>query len=447
MALGPVWFHARGTMRAVKRLRRARALWQRVADLVPFTALGIALGAAAVAARAVAFEELDLVLLVLGYGTLGLLVLATTFVLAAALLVKLRLRKHVPPEDPLQHETGRRKPTGFALPALSWMPLVKLRWEWLTPEAEVSLERRWKRIREHVVLRDRGHRDALVRRVVVEDAFGLARLGLRMKTSLPMTVRPHAGKLRRLPTLTSFAGGDDLPHPMGITEGDRVELRRYAPGDPARFIHWKVFARTRNLVVRTPERALQRSQRTVAYLVAGPEDDASAACARVAIESQALGDDWLFGADGAGATRNIAEAVEAIVGSAAHRATGGAGLDSFLRDADRQGPASVVLFVPPIPGPWLDRIGKTLAPRRGRVRLVIGVDGLRSGAKRPALRRLLTRARSLRATEVEQLDEVLRVLSSARVPVLVLDRVSGRPLAEAHRAAVRDPEEPGAKAA
>ncbi len=77
-----------------------------------------------------------------------------------------------------------------------------------------------------------------------------------------------------------------------------MEIRRYAPGDPVRHILWKVYARTRQLNVRVPERAIDRSRRTISYLLAGPEDEAAAAVARVALEQNLLGERWLFAADG-----------------------------------------------------------------------------------------------------------------------------------------------------
>ena len=130
--------------------------------------------------------------------------------------------------------------------------------------------------------------------------LGLARFGLYHEDPSALTVVPHAGGLSQMPLLISMSGGDEIPHPMGVADGDRVELRRYAPGDPARFIHWKAFSRTRKLMVRVPERALSRARRVVAYQVAGPDDEASAAAAKVAAESGSLGGEWIFGADGSG---------------------------------------------------------------------------------------------------------------------------------------------------
>ena len=134
----------------------------------------------------------------------------------------------------------------------------------------------WPTVAERGRLRGAGDASAsraftrsVIRRVVVQDAFGLSRIAFQHRQPGPIEVLPHLGGIRRLPVLTSLTGGEEYPHPMGLEDGDRVELRRYVPGDSARFIHWKVFGRTRKLMVRMPERALSRARRTVAYLVAG----------------------------------------------------------------------------------------------------------------------------------------------------------------------------------
>ena len=412
------------------------AFARRVADLVPLTALGFAVAALATAALVhYGYGEMDLVLLVLGWGAVGLVGLSLLFVLLAALLVKRRLRA----EEALHRdcETGRATPTGFSLPSLGWVPLVRLRWSWLAPPLPIELVREEGRLHERVRPTRRGAHEGVRRRVVVEDVFGLARLGLRMDDPLTLRVLPHGGRLGRLPTLLAYAGGEDWPHPMGLPEGDRVELRRYGPGDPARFIHWSIYARTRKLVVRVPERALSRAHRTAAYLVTGEADEASSGAARVAVESGALGEDWSFGADGAGGTQTVSQAQEALVRSARVPATeGGAGLEGFLREEEKSGPVSVVVFAPAEPGPWIERVLAALGARRGCTRIVIGVDGLAADPPGGWWRRLLARPPAREGASAGALEAALEALASARAEVLVVDRASGRVLGEAHRRAV-----------
>src|SRR5262249_51070283 len=154
-----------------------------------------------------------------------------------------------------------------------------------------------------------------------------------------------------------------------------LELRRYSAGDPARFIHWKVFARARKLMVRTPERALSVARRAAAFLIAGERDDASAAVARLALERRPLGSDWGFRADAqiAGVT-GIPEALDALIRSGGLHANAGAGLSAFAENAERKGPVSLVVFAPSRPGPWLERVAT--AARKRKLRVVIGVDGV-----------------------------------------------------------------------
>jgi hypothetical protein len=218
---------------------------------------------------------------------------------------------------------------------------------------------------------------------------------------------------------------------MGLAEGDRLELRRYVPGDPARFIHWKVLSRTGKLMVRTPERALSVARRMAAFVIAGEQDDASCAIARLAIEQRALGHDWIFGTDGEpGGVSNEKDALDALMTSSRERARPGEGLSAFAERVQRTGPASYVVFVPPRRGEWVSEIGKLA--RLHPVRVVIGLDTVEAQMARSWLRKLLTFSRaqdSLRPDEVEQLvSELLRASCS----VSVVDRPSGRALGEGH---------------
>lgn len=421
--------------------RKARRIARRIADWIPITPLGVLLGAGAGAAlQWLAFPELDLVWLVVGFAALGLLGAAIIAVLVGALWVKLATR--VGPRAEVERrtmETGRMLPTGFTAPSLFLLPLVQVEWTWEEPEgATVETHTVRLRLREEVRLERRGQVHGVVRRIVVQDAFGLARFAVRQRDPVELTVLPHAGKLGEAPLLVSYSGGDERPHPMGVDDGDRVELRRYVPGDPARYIHWKVFGRTRKLMVRVPERALSPARRTVAYQVAGPDDDASAAAARVAIESGALGPDFRFGADGSSAdTQRTDEALQMIVRSAEAREQGGRGLESFVRRAEHAGPASLVVFVPPRPGPWLAPVTQALKPRAPRSRVVVAIDGIDADPPAPIWRRLLVRPRAREGTPSAELDQVLAALAATRAEVIVLDRKTGRRLGAKHRAAMR----------
>ena len=430
-----------GARKMAKVLRKIGRIARRVLDLVPLTPLGLFVGLGATAALyGLAFPQLDLVWLVVGFATLGLLAAALVAVVIGAVWLKIGTRRAPHQEvERRKMETGRALPTGFDASTLWLLPLVQVSWSWESPEdARVGLRKVRGRWQERVALSRRGHVRGIRRRIVVQDAFGLARLAIRQRDPEELTVLPHAGRLGETPMLVSLAGGDERPHPMGVEDGDRVELRRYVPGDPARFIHWKVFSRTRQLVVRVPERALSPSRRTVAYQVAGPADDASAAAARVAVEAGVFGADWSFGADGtAGETKRTDEAIERIVRSADARAHGGKGLEAFLRRAEQAGPASAVIFAPPRPGPWLDHVVRATRARAARTRFVVATDGIDVGARAPLWRRLLLAQPARAGTPADELDQVLRALATSRAEVIVLDRKSGRRLGDAHRAAMR----------
>jgi hypothetical protein len=421
-------------------LRRAapqmRAIIRRGADVWPLTSLGMALAVvASVALISFGFEKLDLVLLVLGYGGVGLLALSVVAVAACAVGLRWSLRRASIPWSTSTFETGASLPTGFSAPGLWWFPLVQVRWTWVSPErATAGHVASRGRLRERVSFGRRGIFARITRRIVVQDAFGLARIAFRHHQAGPIEVLPHLGGIRRLPVLTSLTGGDEYPHPMGLEDGDRVELRRYVPGDSARFIHWKVFGRTRKLMVRVPERALSRARRTVAYLVAGANDGATAAAARAAIEEEALGTDWQFGADGAPeATSDRNEALHKVMTSSSFEGASGSGMRRFLAEVDPQGPAALVVFAPPMMGSWVDEMRALSMRRYGRVRVVIAVDALHKPHAGPTWKRWLLTPKASVGIARDDLEHVGRALSQLRCEVVIIDRVSGRVLGDGVR--------------
>jgi len=414
-------------------LARIRRVARRAADVWPLTALGMALAVvASVALLSFGFKKLDLVLLVLGYGGLGLLAIATLVVATSSLGLWWRLRRASLGWSTSTFETGAPLPTGFSLPSLWWLPLVQVSWTWVSPDADVvDHVSKGGRLREQVRLRHRGIFPSITRRVVVQDAFGLARIAFEHRQPGPIEVLPHLGGIRRLPVLTSLTGGEEHPHPMGLEDGDRFELRRYVPGDSARFIHWKVFGRTRKLMVRTPERALSRARRTVAYLVAGAHDEAAAAAARAAIEEEALGMDWQFAADGSPeATSDRSEALHKVMTSSGFANQGGSGMKRFLAEVDPRGPAALVVFAPPTMGRWLDEMRMLTTRRYGRVRVVIAVDAVHDPDAQSQWRRWLFTPVGSSGVERGDLERVGRALGQLRCEVVVIDRVSGRVLGD-----------------
>lgn len=402
----------------------------RIRELFPFTVLGIAASAlAAFALRALAFGELDLVALVLGWGVVGLIAASCLLVVVSAIVLALLLRR-APVGGAVRGETRMWIPTGSSFPTLRFVPLVGVDARIVEP---IGIERRLEpvdgRYVEQIELERRGIHERLERRVTVGDVFGLARITLRHTELRTVFVQPHLGRLGTMPTLRSLATGDALAHPSGLPEGDRLDLRRYAPGDPARFIHWKIYGRTRKLVVRVPERAIAPSRRVVAYLVAGPGDEASAAAALAAVRFGAFGDDWTFGADASPRpTSDVDEATTYVVRSIGAVEHGARDLDAFLRSVEREGPTSLVLFVPPRPGAWLDRVVSASRPRGTPLSVVIGVDAIDDVAPPNLVRRILTGAPAGVGARAE-LEAVRSRLASAGADVIVVERPTGRVLA------------------
>lgn len=409
---------------------------QRAAELLPWTPLGLLIGVSTAAAlRWLAFDQLDLVLLVVGYAGVGLFALSTlVVVLAAAWLL---LRRAPDPVGLQVTETELMRDTGFSLPALRWVPLLQIDWSWLSPRVALEVTLRDGRLHERVRFAERGEVRQLTRKFVVQDAFGLCRVAIRQRQARAFDVLPHVGALRMVSTLASLAGGDDLSHPRGVNSGDRIDLSRYVPGDPARFIHWKIFGRTGKLMVRRPERALSPAKRAAAFLVAADHDEATAAAARVAIEQRMLGHDWVFGADvDASGTGDPRRALDLIVRSPTARATAGESAEAFFERASRQGPVNAIVFVPPVSGPWLPLIQRVARARR--LHAVIATDGVDRRVMPSWWRRLLFRPEPAPRHTPGELQQVVAALGAVGCSVTVVDRVGGHVLGERHLSGMRE---------
>lgn len=383
----------------------------------------------ALSLRELSYERLDMVWLVIGWAGIGLVALPLLWLVP--LTVYLARRPDGGAEqEAFALETTHARDTGYRLPAYRFFPLLTIDLEWHEPAAVgVRTTVRDGRLVEHAVARDRGIHPSVERRISVADAFGMCRLTVHRRSPRVVRAYPSLGALHRIPSLTSFAAGDELAHPLGLADGDRVELSRYVPGDPARFIHWKVFARTRELMVRRPERALSKARRVAAFFVPGPLDDASAGLCRLSLTRGLLGAEWRFATAGQGrGTERVDEAIAWLLRSAERRHDGVEGLPAFLRAVDAGGPASLLLFVPPRPGPWLTELLTSIQGRHARV--LVAIDGVAKQTAPGRIPRLLFRATAATDPTASELQQVTQSLSRAGCTVSVYDRRRGVPVAE-----------------
>ena len=181
----------------------------------------------------------------------------------------------------------------------------------------------------------------------------------------------------------SMSGGEDISDPFGSPEGDLIEMRKYVPGDSSRDILWKVYARTRKLVVRMPERAVTAKPRTCAYLIAGDEDENSASMAKYMLQSQLLGNNWCFGADGcSGTTDTLAGAMD-FLASSGNRPVKGCNLAAFLNEANKRGYHNCFVFVPASVGSWLSDAKRAARNTHLNITWVMGFNYNMEAAEQP----------------------------------------------------------------
>jgi hypothetical protein len=157
-----------------------------------------------------------------------------------------------------------------------------------------------------------------------------------------------------------------------------MDIRNYTQGDPVRYILWKTYARTGQLVVRTPERALQPSPKMISYLVVGEGDSPAAGIMWALVESNMLGNEWEVAADGfASGVTEIDDAKNVIIASANSEITQAKGLQTYMKNTKNSnslGSQSLLLFVPSIDNGWVQNI--TELQLASSATIIICVDGI-----------------------------------------------------------------------
>ncbi|MFN8613272.1 MAG: DUF58 domain-containing protein [Vulcanimicrobiota bacterium] len=343
---------------------------------IPLSPLGlICLITAIPVMRYLALGSQDMVLQALCSGFLIVLAAVIVLVCLRTLSLLWQLRRE---RGGLPHGAEAERPYWLPSPVSlwSWFPFVQVNWHWSEPAAEVRVVRRDGADQEEVVLARRGFYRQIVREYVVSDLLGLSRVRFRRVQKGDFQVIPGVGRLNQQPLLMRWSSGEDISDPRGNPDGDRVDLRQYSRGDSPRTILWKVFARTRRLMVRVPERALAPRPKVCAYLMTGPRDEAAAAVCRVLIEGDMLGPEWRFGCDGTGGQDHQKQpAMERLCRSAASRQPQPSQVTAYLRQAEQDGYSQGIVVLP------LDLAGRDLSVRdalmasRVPLQLCIAIDG------------------------------------------------------------------------
>jgi len=409
--------------------------WRRLVqawDLVPIRLPGIVLlvGALLVALR-FSRDEADYLLYPAGLAAAGLVVLCSLSVAVAALVLGRAVRRS-PAGVPETFETTQPTRTTFRCPRLGRWPIVEVRVDWAAPAGvTVELDPHGRELEEVVIARERGRHTRIVRRITVEDVFGLARVRFRVGWDQPLCIMP-ASAAAAAELAASYARGDSFSSPSGAIEGDLVEMRRYGPGDPLRHVLWKTFARTRRLLVRMPERAIAPQPITVAFLIAGAGDEPSAAAARLYLERGLLGPEFTFAADGATrTTSDTREALDQIVDSAAARGYDGQALEMLAGRVEESRLSSCIVFAPPVDGPWRARVAAFSRRLPAPATVVIGVEGV-AAPRRGRLARLLVVGNGARGAH-DEVGTLRAALEADGLRVQVLHRQSGQILGEYDR--------------
>jgi hypothetical protein len=227
-----------------------------------------------------------------------------------------RLLKTYAALPPLEAEVDQDVLTGFRMPNWQWIPFFQLKIQWISPPIrEYDLVLDQGALAELVCFSRRGQLDCIERTLILEDVFGLTSVSWNWMQKSTFSILPKSVRLDPQ-SVRQVQEGEDESDSTGTPQGDYLELRRYQPGDPLKLVMWRVYARSRQLMVRAPERALSLKDDLVAYFITDPSDESSASTARAYLEQKLLGEDFTFFADGTlGGATNSATAQLALLHS------------------------------------------------------------------------------------------------------------------------------------
>jgi hypothetical protein len=412
---------------------------RKLLTLFPITLQGlIILILATYALNIYGYGVMDLVVFSLAICALAILIFSLFSSVISGLLIQRKVRatlnNRTNPTENIKLEAGYPNETGFQLPTLNYFPLVKLSWQIIYPdfiETRISVSAQDKLV-ESIVPQKRCKTERITRLFTVSDVLGFCRYSWLQDQEVSCTALPQTNTIKPLPLLRSLTAEDGIPEPSGDPEGDRMEIRPYVPGDSVRNIMWKVYARNRQLNVRLAEKSAFHSDRTIAYLLSSKNDEAAAAAARIALETNALGEDWAFSADGSQpAAKTLPSALDAIAKSRAIDTPHDYGLDDFLSQNAAPANTHCIIFAAAESSPWLKPLKKTVSCFPGHFSLVLATDGFSDTEPAKLWQRLLFQDESINSESHDSsssradLLKILTDLGQLVESIVVVDRKTG----------------------
>lgn len=399
------------------------------------------LGLTALALRVFGYGSMDLVVFSLAICALAILISCLFCTVLSGIFVQRRVQKTIQNSlsqsatmASLDLEAGFPNETGFNLPSMSLLPLVKLSWSIEFPDSLTTRIRNSEpgQLTEEIIPQKRCKTDHIERLFSVSDVLGFCRYSWTQRQEVNCRVLPRTNTVKPLPLLQSLTAEDGIPNPSGNPDGDRMEIRPYVPGDSVRNIMWKVYARNRQLNVRLAEKSVFHSKRTVAYLLSSQNDEAAAAVARIALQSSAFGEDWAFSADGTETPCETTEsALDAIAASRSMGLPFAYGLDQFIELATGQSGAHCIVFAAAENAAWLPALKNTIARYSGQVSIVLATDGMEGEVPIKYWQRLFLQneqapsAREGKSVPRSELLQLLTELGQRVESTLIVDRKTG----------------------
>ena len=325
-------------------------------------------------------------------------------------LVTYRYNKFLPELSVL--DTGQKLRSGYRIYRPAYLPFIQID---ISPEAEAPFIARYDRkgnwIDETVTLTTRGRYESIVRTITVRDIFGLSSVTFDHNAAFCAEIRPSKTAFESI-QFAARASGEGYSFPTGESKGELVEMRRYQAGDPLRYILWRVFARSRKLLVRAPEPAVVEEQEMFLYFIAGQEDNESASLTRSFLSTFSESDTELhFCADGSHRiVHNAVDGIDDVVESVKHRSKGGENILEMIKRIPKQASQHCFMMVPRSKGIWIDHVREFCTSTGLRPNFVMAVKAAAAHKKASLARRLLCNEEALRREILEQ-NEICEALA------------------------------------